>query len=75
MVVGAEVVEDMAAAVAVVEDMELVAAVGEGTAVAVEGVVEEEEATAAAAEAAGEVAGAGEDAKVTGLALMQAALM
>ena len=65
-VVGAEAVEDTAA---VVGDMEVAA---EGMAVVVGEEVAEEEATAAVV-AAGEVAGAGEDAKATGFALTRGA--
>jgi hypothetical protein len=71
--VGAEAVEDTAVAAAVAGDME-VAAVAEGMALVVgEEVVEEEATAAAVAEAAGEVAGAGEDAKATGSALTRGA--
>ncbi|KAM0918845.1 hypothetical protein ACQ4PT_008586 [Festuca glaucescens] len=70
-VVGAAAVEDTVVAAAVAGDMEVVA-VAEGMAVVV-GEEVEEEATAVAA--AGEVAGAGEDAKATGSALTRALFM
>jgi predicted small secreted protein len=70
-VAGAEAVEDtVVAAVGVME----VVAVAEGMAAVVgEEVVEEEATAAVVAEAAGEVAGAGEDAKATGSALTRGA--